>query len=104
MCPELTINQAQSGQSFNVRRGTRILLPVKENPTTGYRWSLCRFDCTNVDLESDNYVDPETGGIGGGGTREFRFIARAPGRCRIELQNKRSWEGEGSAKETFEIT
>jgi len=73
--------------------GTGIDVPVrlKENPGTGYRWSVEQADGLTVEETIKGGVAP-----GAAGLREFRFRAGAPGSHRLRLRHWRDWEGEAS--------
>ncbi len=101
---ELTIAQTDNGKSFAVGVGDAIAIRLLENPTTGYQWAI---DQTNPEiiqhLESVFSPGSETG-IGGGGVRIVRFRAKKPGNVLLLLKKWRSWQGDSSIVERFEVT
>jgi inhibitor of cysteine peptidase len=56
-----------------------------------------------IDFQGSDYVLAPGGGIGGGGTRTFRFSAKSSGTVQIQLKLRRSWEPEASAIEQFTV-
>src|ERR1700719_4340286 len=68
--PEFTLTEENNGQSIEVHLGARLNIYLKENPTTGYRWSLREFGSGSLLLESADYA-PSGAGVGGGGIRKF---------------------------------
>ena len=101
---ELAIAQTDNGKSKAVRPGDAIAIRLEENPTTGYQWAI---DQTNPEviehLESVFSPGSETG-IGSGGVRIFRFRAKKPGNVLLRLKQWRSWQGDNSTVEWFEVT
>jgi inhibitor of cysteine peptidase len=100
---EVTLTEAQSGGSVELRPGQELVVHLGENPTTGYRWSVGPFDEAVLALESSEYAAAGSA-PGGGGEHIFRFRARAPGTTSLTLGNVRPWEGETSAIGRFEAT
>jgi inhibitor of cysteine peptidase len=98
--PEFTLTEENNGQSIEVHLGARLNIYLKENPTTGYRWSLREFGSGSLLLESADYA-PSGAGVGGGGIRKFVFVAEAPGTATINLKKTREWEPEEAATSTF---
>ena len=99
--PDLILTEQDDGRTLDVTVGTYVTISLYENPTTGYRWSVCGFGSTSLTLESDDYALPSASAIGGGGIRSFRFLAQAPATTKIDLKNKREWESEMLAVDTF---
>jgi inhibitor of cysteine peptidase len=98
----VTLTEADSGKSIEVREGGEFVVLLDENPTTGYRWHV---DHANeiLDLEGDSYhPDPEMR-FGSGGRRELRFRGKASGTARLELKHWQEWEGESSVTKRFSV-
>lgn len=70
--------------------GEQITVLLDENPTTGYRWHA-EIDPIRVRLTEDQYEGPERP-VGAGGTRRLTFAPLQPGRTRLHLVKRRSWE------------
>jgi inhibitor of cysteine peptidase len=91
----MTINVAANSPQFVVN------LPA--NPTTGYRWSLVRYDKNSVQLIGSNYQAPKTKLIGAGGTMTFTFAPikgkSYPSSTKMAFKYARPWEpASGSVK------
>ena len=101
--PDFTLTEEDSGKRAKVPVGARVNIRLQENPTTGYRWSLRDFKSESLALESDEHESASASGIGGGGIRNFLFVAKAAGTTTIILQNIRAWETEERAPKTFSV-
>ena len=102
------LDVSDNGQAVTVRQGDEILLRLDENPTTGYRWELAPIDSPAVgfvrtDLDTTEPEREPDRRLGRGGTRAFRFDARAAGRARIALKYWQPWSGEDSVEGRFTI-
>lgn len=102
--PDLILTQAHTGQSFSVHPGEVIAIQLKENPTTGYRWAIDISDNAILALQSSDYAVLPGTGIGGGGTRTLTFKAERPGAVRLQLKLCRSWEGDSSIIDRYDVT
>ena len=101
---ELKLTQADKGKSFEVHRDDVIVIYLKENPTTGYRWAVHVADDKILALQSSEFSVPEDPKIGQGGMRVFTFKAKTVGTGQIQLKHYREWEGDDSIIERFAIT
>jgi inhibitor of cysteine peptidase len=100
---EVVISQADQGNTVEVQQGDLIVIQIDENPTTGYRWELGSYGQQVVEFVDSDYQSPTGAGMGGGGTRSFRFRASTAGRSTIQLRLRRSWEPEDAFLETFDV-
>jgi inhibitor of cysteine peptidase len=100
---EVVISQADQGNTIEVQQGDLIVIQIDENPTTGYRWELGAYGQPVVEFADSDYQSPTGAGMGGGGTRTFRFRAATEGRSTIQLKLRRSWEPEDVILETFDV-
>lgn len=101
---DLTITQVDNTKSLFTPLGSRIRILLKENPTTGYRWKLHKYDSGIIRLQSDEFVAQQGTLIGGSGIRQLCFLAATVGRATIELRTMREWEKPESVLDTFVIT
>ena len=96
----MILTESDRGRTVEVAAGSLVTLRLRENPTTGYRWSLQ--STGGLELVGDRF---EPGGaIGAAGVRVLEFRAARRGTHAIRLQNRREWEGTGSAVDQFETT
>jgi inhibitor of cysteine peptidase len=101
---EVTLGAADRGRLIEVAPGSRVLLRLPENPSTGYRWELEPLEGDALKRQADTYQPPATLAPGAGGVRVFDFLARSPGNVVLRLRLRRPWEPAGAAAETFEVT
>ena len=94
---------ADSGGRRSLHVGDVVVISLEESPTSGYRWDVEQL-APLVAPAGDDFVPAPDAQLGGGGTRILRFEARAAGDGRIALRRWRSWEGEASVVERFDVT
>src|SRR4051812_4443896 len=91
------LSDQDSGRTVEVALGNVVIVRLKENATTGYRWTI-----ENSGGLEEAGSKLETGGaIGVGGLREFQFRAVRTGVHELRLKNWREWEGDGSTTARF---
>ena len=106
----LSLTEADSGRTFDLRVGDTVLVALRGAGTTGYGW-YPRHGAGDVQIiaeKGDRYeAAPDSTGtgktVGGqGGTHYFAYRVIGPGICGIALDYKRSWENKEPAR-TFEV-
>src|SRR5689334_14785371 len=88
----ISLNEQDNNRSIAVQTGDQLLLTLRENASTGFRWRLDPYDENVLSLESNAFSPPSTSQVGASGNRLISFRAIAPGRTVIRLRNLRSWE------------
>lgn len=101
---ELKLTEADKGKSFEVRRNDIVVIRLQENPTTGYRWEVDKSDEKILALQGSEFLLPKDPKFGEGGTRVFKFKAKAAGTARIQLKHWQKWEGADSIIDRFDVT
>lgn len=101
---DITLTNADNGKTLTLKTGQTITLRLAENPTTGYRWSIPVLNAQVLQLTDDRFDPSSSGAIGGGGQRTLTFQAQQPGQMSLSLKNRREWEDESSAIESFTVT
>lgn len=96
-------DEKDNGAQIQVERGAKITIELKENPTTGYRWTIGSIDHALLAAEGDEFVAPDQKNPGAGGVRRFFFRAKAEGSTALTLINKRAWERDDKAVGTFNL-
>lgn len=96
------LTPADNGKTITVSPGSRIVVGLPENPTTGYSWTVDGLD-PEVRLVSSEYVEGKDVQIGGSGTRTLVFEARGSGSHHIRLKRWRHWEGDASVRERYQV-
>ena len=104
----ISLTEADSGRTFDLRVGDTILVALRGNRTTGFEW-YPRHGAGDVQIlaeKGDRYeTSASRSGIpedGRGGTHYFAYRVIGPGVCGIALDYKRSWEKSDPDK-TFEV-
>ena len=100
--PDRVLTEAENGTTVDIAIGSRLTIRLRENPTTGYRWSLTG-EAPGLALQSDDFRAPKGAGVGGGGMREFVFTADRAGEVSIEAILSRSWERGVTPEAIFRI-
>jgi inhibitor of cysteine peptidase len=100
---EHIFGEKDNGALVEVRRGTKITIELNENPTTGYRWAISSIDEAFLTLEGDAFVAPDQKSPGAGGLRRFFFRAKNAGSTALTLINKRAWQRDDQAINTFKL-
>jgi inhibitor of cysteine peptidase len=101
---EYVFDEKDNGAQIQVERGAKITIELKENPTTGYRWTIGSIDQAMLAAEGDEFLPPGQKSPGAGGLRRFFFRAKAEGSTALTLVNKRAWERDDKAVSTFNLT
>ena len=90
------------GSVIEVAAGELFAVSLEENPTTGYRWDFVAD--RGVEVVSSSYQLRESGGVGGGGVRQFIFRADVQGEFVLRGKLWRAWQGDSSVTKRCEIT
>jgi inhibitor of cysteine peptidase len=96
-------SEKDNGASVEVQCGAKITIELKENPTTGYRWVTSSFDKAFLVPAGDTFVSPDQKTPGAGGLRTFFFRAKSEGSTTLTLINKRAWQRDDQALDTFKL-
>lgn len=91
----IVVHQTDNGRTVNAPLAGVVRIVLPENATTGYRWTVDRFDSEFIEALA---TEPHYSGnaVGSGGQVEFVFKARRAGRGTICLKQWRHWEGDRS--------
>jgi len=97
------LTKADSGKTIDLKVGAEAALRLPENASTGYSWAL---DGGNDGVAAVSEQGSSQAGSlpGAGGEAQWTIAAKAPGSATIKLKRWRSWEGEKSVVERFDVT
>lgn len=98
------ISGDDNGTTVEVNQGERIRIELESNPTTGYEWAVDSTDETILTYEGSTYESEDGDRVGQGGVQTLTFHASEPGQAEIHLKYWRSWEGDASVVERFDVT
>jgi inhibitor of cysteine peptidase len=80
---------------IEVQAGERFTIELESNATTGYSWVFGEpLDEATLRLVISDYITPNTGLTGAGGTQVWVFEALQSGTTTVKFEYKRSWETE----------
>ncbi|MEZ4732111.1 MAG: protease inhibitor I42 family protein [Caldilineaceae bacterium] len=99
-----TLTSANQGEVLELRPADRLLIRLPENPTTGFQWAVDTIDDRFVGVQSATYEIASNAGIGGGGTRLFRLVAKQAGVTQVRLKLWREWLGDSSVTQWYQLT
>jgi inhibitor of cysteine peptidase len=98
----LVLSQTDNDRTVSVRVGDVVRISLPENASTGYRWTIERYD--------DEFLEalPAEAGytsnsIGSGGDIAFMFCTRKAGTGQLVLKHWRHWEGDASITKRFRL-
>ncbi len=94
----MILSEQDLGRTVYVDVGTIITVCLKENPTTGYRWTSEA--STELEQVGDRFKTGEA--IGAAGTRELQFRTTKTGSYGFNMKNWCEWEGESSVTDRFD--
>jgi inhibitor of cysteine peptidase len=97
------IDESANGSSAKLAPGEELVVALRENPSTGYRWSATVEPASLVSVDSSKFR-AHGSSPGRGGERLLRVTALAPGSARLECKLWRAWEGEGSVERRFALS
>lgn len=101
----ISLDEQQSSRCpLELVRGQSVLITLRSNPTTGFRWQVQ--DAAPGVLRSlgpEVYSNPEDSGlVGSAGQSSWRFEATNPGGGRLLLVYRQPWEPNVAPAQTFE--
>jgi predicted secreted protein len=99
---EHQVSEQQNGARITARVGDVIVLHLPENATTGHRWAITSLNEARFVVEDSGYRR-QGRAVGSGGEVYWKLRARSAGKSRIELVNRREWEGDRSIIDRFAI-
>ena len=94
----IVLTEADAGSTRQLKRGETVELRLKENPSTGYRWTI-DVEPPGAATIASSSQEPGAPGLGANGVHVFRIAAKGSGVVTLNARLSRSWEGEGVAEE-----
>jgi predicted secreted protein len=95
----MILNERDSGRTIVTAPGKVINVFFKENPTTGYCWTV-EAD-SGMEKIGNHFIAGKA--IGGEGIQEFQFRTGNPGSYERRMKKWREWEGEDSVIDRFTV-
>ncbi len=102
---EYVIQTLIPGESNTVKAGSKFIVALKENATTGYSWTYKISDKKGIALYSEQGLDPvkDTGLVGAGIDKVWEFDALKAGKYTITYQYKRPFETKAIETLTYAV-
>jgi inhibitor of cysteine peptidase len=97
----LRFEESAAEQSAELAAGESFEISLRENPTTGYRWSLTAGGEAACVLSGDEFEPGQAPGAGG--IHRWRFRAAQAGEVRIEFALKRRWAQADAPAKSFAL-
>lgn len=98
----MILDELDNGRTVSLSAGSTFYVRLKENPTTGYRWSHDTIE--GIEWVSDHYkLSDADAGIGAESIRIFEFRATKCGSYHLKMKHWREWEGESSSIDRFQV-
>jgi len=94
----IVVDESAAGSSVDVAAGDVLAIRLKENATTGYRWTLETGDGVTMEERIRPGATP-----GAAGMHEFRLRAANAGKRQLRWRHWRDWQGDDSIIGRFEI-
>lgn len=77
---------------------TQFTITLPANPTTGYQWTVKKYDKSFLQLVASHYISPQTNLMGAGGQMQFKFELvegeTYPKNTTMQFKYARPWEPE----------
>ena len=104
---EVNVNEEDDGRQVELEQGQILVVTLKSNPTTGYRWEQIETQESILEQMGEAEFKPsETAGpplVGAGGWEIFRFKAISVGEMTLQLVYHRPWEEGVEPLKTFSL-
>lgn len=101
--PVVILTQKDQGKVIPLPIGQLFSIQLIENPTTGYRWTICNISGVHLLAETFHSNSISEGTIGHGGIRIFQFQAIHVDKHRLQFKHWRKWQGESSIIGIFQV-
>ena len=102
------INAAQNGQTVNVAVNQRFAIELVGVPTAGYVWAPTQVPAfitrAGETSGATTQAQSQPGFTGGNHWEVTMFSATAPGTGEIVMEQRRPWETDEPASQTFRVT
>ncbi len=100
----LRLRYEDSGSLIKAHEGDVIIITLRENPSTGYRWMAENSNEEAVQLQNASFNPASKAMKGSGGARTFSFKVTSPGIAVVRLRQRREWAGDASDIGQCEMT
>lgn len=106
--PARTVTEAFNGRQIVLGRGETLRLRLESNATTGYAWEVAELPRilkrTGGGYEAPSTPEDGPPIAGAGGTQDFTFAARSPGRGTLRLVYRQPWDKKARPGRSFRLS
>lgn len=95
------VNASSNGKIVTIPMGSRVLVRLSENPSTGYTWNATA--SRGLAIVSDTYTSPDGTLIGAPGHRDFTLFPKAVDTYTFRAVSLRPWEGATAGDQVFSL-
>lgn len=99
----MKIGEADNGGQVALGVGQTLVLTLKSNPTTGYKWQIAELDEAVLKGTSQEYKADQPVLLGSGGNEVWQFQAQSSGSTTLRLEYRRPWEEDVEPFQTFSV-
>lgn len=100
---KLIFSEPINGCTVSMENGEEFELQLKENPTTGYIWTVDKLESSMLSVSKVDYKADNSQLLGSGGVRTIRIKTLNPGQTKIRLLMVRPWEKGVVPAKVFEL-
>ncbi|MCB1028589.1 MAG: protease inhibitor I42 family protein [Microthrixaceae bacterium] len=90
-----TLTGDDTDRTVTLTPGDEFDVELRENATTGFRWSIEELPAA-LELVEERFIAPPEPTPGAAGGRAWRFRALAAGNARLDFRYLQPWEGTSS--------
>ncbi len=101
----IVLTEADAGRTIEATVGQEIVIRLKGNPTTGFRWAVGPIEGEALEQKGEvAYEGPARALPGAGGTFIARFKAVEQGEATVAMCYARPWDVDHEPAKTFDVT
>ncbi len=104
---EINVDEYDDGGQVELEQGQVLVVTLKSNPTTGYRWEVVETQESILEQMGEAQFKPSQTGepplVGAGGWEIFRFKTISAGQMTLQLVYHRPWEEGVEPLKTFTL-
>jgi predicted secreted protein len=99
-----SVGPAENGRSITVQRGTKLVVALPANASTGYAWRIVSKPTPVLRLVSQRYVRAKSKLIGAHGQYVATFVARTSGSTVLRLAYMRTTHPPSRPAQRYRLT
>lgn len=100
--PEVTLTDANNGQSVELRMSQMLVIRLKGNITTGYSWQVSDA-LPFLQAQGDPEYKPDSNAVGASGVFTLRFKVTGSGNGKLTLAYRRPFETGVAPIQTYSV-